>query len=85
MNIENKISKKNAKQALDFLKKIDSVLAVMDFEEEEVPKQITELAEKREKARKEKDFKLADKIREEITKKGYIIEDTKEGPRLKKK
>uniref|UniRef100_A0A7C4Y689 Cysteine--tRNA ligase n=1 Tax=candidate division WOR-3 bacterium TaxID=2052148 RepID=A0A7C4Y689_UNCW3 len=38
----------------------------------------------REILRKDKDFKAADLIREELKKEGYIIEDTKEGPRIKK-
>ena len=45
---------------------------------------IKELIKEREKARKEKDFEKADKIREEIKNKGYNIEDTKEGSRIKK-
>ncbi len=83
--LEGKISKKNAKDVLDFLKKIDSVLGIIDFEEQDVPKEVQELAEKREQARKNKNFAEADKLRDEITKKDYIIEDTNQGPRLKKK
>lgn len=47
-----------------------------------IPKKILELAEKRESARKEKDWKTADKLREEINKMGYEAEDTPSGPRL---
>lgn len=50
----------------------------------EVPDEIWELLEEREKARKEKNWEKADKIREEIKNKGYIIEDTPQGPRIKK-
>jgi cysteinyl-tRNA synthetase len=48
-----------------------------------IPKEIKNLAELREKYRKEKDFKKADKIRKEIESKGYIIKDTLQGPVVK--
>jgi len=40
-----------------------------------IPKEIIDLAEKREQARKIKDFKNADQIRRKIEKKGYAVED----------
>ncbi len=46
---------------------------------EEIPKEIQELVEKRQKARVNKDYKLADTIREELFNKGYQIEDTPSG------
>ncbi len=49
-----------------------------------IPKEIEELIEQREKARKEKDWIVSDKIREEIKEKGYIIKDTKQGFELER-
>lgn len=49
-----------------------------------IPKKIRELLKKREEYRKTGDFEKADKLREEIRKMGYQVEDTKEGPKLKK-
>lgn len=43
------------------------------------------LIKKREKYRKEKNWKFADKVRKEIEKLGYIIEDLKSGVKVKKK
>jgi cysteinyl-tRNA synthetase len=43
------------------------------------------LLKEREKARKEKDFEKADLIRKTIEEKGYILEDTEKGVRVKKK
>jgi cysteinyl-tRNA synthetase len=40
-----------------------------------IPKEIIEIGRQREKARKNKDWAKADKLRREIEKKGYIIED----------
>jgi len=66
--------------ALDF----DQVLGLNLEESEEIPEEIITLAEKRETFRREKDFKEADKLREEIEKKGYKLEDKPKGYNLKK-
>lgn len=50
----------------------------------EIPEKVKELADEREKARKDKNWKLADEIREKINKSGYIIEDTEGGAKVKK-
>ena len=42
------------------------------------------LLEARQAARKAKDFKSADAIRDELKAKGWVIEDTPKGPKLKK-
>lgn len=51
----------------------------------EIPKEIQELAEQREELRKNKDFKAADQIRDELLEKGYEISDTEDGPMIEKK
>ncbi len=81
---ESKLSRYNALECYNLMMEFDKVLGIMDFKEEIIPKEIEKLAEKRLKARKEKDWKLADMLRDEIIKKGYSIEDTKEGYVLKK-
>lgn len=50
-----------------------------------IPEEIALLVEKRKEARKNKDFALADKIRDEILENGYIIEETRQGTKVKKK
>ncbi len=50
----------------------------------EVSDKIMELVEKREKARIEKDFEKSDKIRKEINDLGFTIEDSEDGPKIKK-
>ena len=52
---------------------------------EKFSSEIVELILKRKMARKEKNFKESDKLREEIEKLGYIVEDTKDGQRIFKK
>ena len=70
------------------LKKFDSVLALdidrpIDTSKNEIPQEVIELAEKRLKARKEKNWAESDSLRDEIKEKGYEIEDTKDGYQLK--
>ncbi|MBW2998248.1 cysteine--tRNA ligase [Candidatus Woesearchaeota archaeon] len=74
----------NAQDVLKFMKDMDSVLGIMEHEKVEIPEEIFQLAEERTKARSEKNWAEADRIRDELTEKGYVIEDTPEGPRVKK-
>ena len=82
-----KDDKLGTKEKLNLISEFDKILALNLLKEEKIkiPKEVQELVDKREKARKEKDFKLADKLRDEITKRGFILEDTKEGVRIRKK
>jgi cysteinyl-tRNA synthetase len=52
--------------------------------EEEAPEEIKHLLMQRIQARKAKDFKQADWIRDQLKTKGWVIEDTPKGPKLKK-
>jgi cysteinyl-tRNA synthetase len=52
--------------------------------EQAVPPSILALIEKRDEARRERRFAEADRIRDEIKEKGYVIEDTPEGRRIRK-
>ncbi len=69
------------------VKELDKVLGLGLFElkKDKIPKEIFDLAKEREKSRKEQDWKKADKLRDSISKKGYLVEDTKEGFEIKKK
>lgn len=49
----------------------------------EISEEIDKLIAERETARKKKDFKIADKIRDDLLKKGIILEDTPQGVRWK--
>ena len=78
------MSRKDALKAFNLMMEFDKVLGIFEFEEEKISKTILELVKKREKARKDKDWKLADKLREQIKKKGYSIDDTGKGSVVKK-
>ena len=47
-----------------------------------VPSDVKGLVEAREAARKAKDYGAADRLRDEVLGKGFIIEDTREGPKV---
>jgi cysteinyl-tRNA synthetase len=64
--------------------KVDSVLGIGAKSETEIPAEILALAEARIAAKKAKDFKRADAIRDELKSKGWVIEDSPKGIKLKK-
>ena len=81
---ENSISASEAALALTAWEKVDSVLGISVKAEAEVPAEILALAEERTAAKKAKDFKRSDAIRDELKAKGWVIEDTPKGIKLKK-
>ncbi len=52
--------------------------------EQDIPADVRALVEEREQARRAKDWARADRLRAEILSRGFVIEDTKEGWRLKR-
>jgi len=75
----------DAREILFVMGEFDRILHVMDFAfAEGVPAELQQLLERREEARKNKEWALSDELRDEIAAKGYVIEDTAKGPRLKK-
>ncbi len=71
---------------LGFFKNVNMVFDVFSLEKEELEDQdILELIEERNLARKNKDFKRSDEIRDLLEEKGIVLEDGKEGTRWKRK
>jgi cysteinyl-tRNA synthetase len=62
---------------------LDQVAAARDIDVD-MPDSVKKLIKKREEARKRKDFEASDKHRQEIKKKGYVVEDTANGSVIKK-
>ena len=81
---ENGLTPAGAAAALAAWERLDTVLGVGVIAEVEVPAEITALLEARQAARKAKDFKRSDAIRDELKAKGWVIEDTPKGARVKK-
>ncbi|MDO8559321.1 MAG: cysteine--tRNA ligase [bacterium] len=67
---------------LDFDKVLGFNLA--KIETEKIPVELSRLAEQRQKYREQKEWRKADEIREEMKKLGWTIEDTDEGPKVKR-
>jgi len=82
---ENKLGLDQAQEALNLFKDWDRVLGVFSFEQDQIPDDLIALLEEREVARKEKKWARGDEIRDEIHAKGYEIDDTPNGARLKKR
>ncbi len=81
-----KLSQKMVDEVMSFLEKTDAVLGIIfpEEESEKVSSEITDLIKQREEARKNKDYKTSDKIRDELLKKGVVLEDTSNGTIWKK-
>jgi cysteinyl-tRNA synthetase len=79
----NALSRDEAKQVLALIAGFDKVLGVIGKAEKEetLPKDAEELIRKREEARRAKDWKTADAIRQKLKAMGITIEDTPQGVR----
>lgn len=78
-------SKEYLESLLERLRSLTDVLGIIvDRKEEMLDADIEAMIEKRQAARKEKNFALADQIRDELLAKGIILEDTREGVKWKK-
>ncbi len=80
------IGQEEACDIFTFLEEINGVLGVLPLEEqeEEIPIELQELLAKRNEARANRQWQVADECRALIVEKGYLIEDTPSGARLKK-
>jgi cysteinyl-tRNA synthetase len=79
----NSISNEEASKILIALERVNSVLGIMNFEEESLPQPLAELIAKRDEARSRRDFAAADSLRKELLAKGIVVEDTPTGSRWK--
>ena len=79
-NVDENSSKEFAGGLYEELFKLSDVLGLkIEKKEEILDKEIEDLIQERQAARKAKDFKRADEIRDELLKKGIILKDTREG------
>ncbi len=77
----NEVSKEEAQEVCGLMIRFDKVLGVIGEvgQTEELPKGAEELIRKRKEARKSKDWKTADQIREQLKAMGVIVEDKPQG------
>ena len=65
--------------------KFNEILGINTSETDETPSEVKELAERRWQAKKDRDFALADQIRNQIAELGYDVKDTREGYQITKR
>lgn len=80
-NVNENSTKEFANKVLGEFNELTGVLNVVNkkHEEDMLDKEIEALIQKRTDAKKNKDFKLADEIRNELLEKGIVLEDTRQG------
>jgi cysteinyl-tRNA synthetase len=82
----NLVRDKKAQGKIKTIKEMDRIfgLNLLKKEEIKIPAEIKKLVAEREQARKNKDFKKSDQLRQKIKSLGYWVEDTARGPKIKK-
>ena len=72
-----------AERCLALLDELAGVLGLLQQEQEEgIDPAVKQLVQERQAARKAKDFKRADEIRDQLKAQGYILEDTPQGVKI---
>src|SRR5882724_3755759 len=79
---ENKLDPASARAMLDWWKRLNTVLDLEAEGEIVIPQEVTQLANERENARRERNWKRSDELRERISALGWEVRDTKEGQKL---
>ena len=79
---QNEMDAISAGAWLEWWKRINTVLDLEAETEGAIPDEVTQLAQQRENARHEKNWKRSDELRERISALGWEVRDTKDGPKL---
>ncbi|BEP30150.1 cysteine--tRNA ligase [Helicovermis profundi] len=83
--VDSNSSKDLLERALSLLIELSGVIGILVKEKENLELDIEKMIEERQKARSDKNFKLADEIRDMLLEKGIVLEDTKDGVKWSKK
>ena len=81
---DNRLSEQGARNVEALLDRLDAVTGLFGAGEEAAPLEVLDKVNERQQARRSKDFARADTIRQELAADGWIIEDTPDGPRVKR-
>ena len=82
---QNLISKKDATEIYKFFTELNDIFGIIDFKKvnKTIPAEIKKLVKERELARQNKEWQKSDEIRAQIERKGFVVEDKKDGPIVK--
>lgn len=85
INMSTNPSKELCQFALDLFTDLTDILGILyQKEDSELDREIEELIQKRNEARRNKDWATADKIRDELTRRNIVLEDTPSGVKWKR-
>ena len=80
------VKAENQRELLDVIDRIDTVLNIFGEQQREMlDSEIQALIDERQEARRRRDFGRADEIRDDLSSRGIMLEDTKDGVRWKRK
>ncbi len=86
INSAEGLSRATLEQVAGTFDELSQILGILGEKAlEEIPSDVLKMAEDRQLARANKDFKTADALRDKIAELGFILEDTKDGPVVKRK
>ena len=85
-NVTEKSSKEFAQKVIDEFNELTGVLNIVNKDQKEdiLDEEIEQLIAQRTEAKKNKNFQLADEIRQQLLDKGIILEDTRQGVKWKR-
>ena len=84
LNLNAETAKAAIQAALDALLELCDVLGLLMKKTSDLPADIQALADERVQARKDKNWKRSDELRDQLKELGYTVEDTKEGQKVRK-
>ena len=81
--VQKMLKEERSQNVFDTFMKFNKILGLSL--EEDIPQDVKDLAEKRWQAKKDRNFSLADELRQKVDELGYEIKDTREGYQILKK
>ncbi len=81
---EDRVGIKNSENIRQKILEFDNILGLIEKHKQQIPQEIINLAEERKTARENKEFSKADELREKIKEKGYSVDDSTKGYKLRK-
>lgn len=81
---QHQLSVAGAEHTATMMHRLDTVLGLLSDEQTPLEREVEVLLEERQQARQARDFARADALRTQLRERGYVVEDTPQGARLKR-